>query len=111
MEDCKEISTFVDHKEKVSKNDIVLKVGKPTSIVGCLMYLTATRPDILYVVSILWRFMYCSSKVHIKPSKHDVTYIKGTINYGVKFQKKLDLILLRDSESYWARSADEMKST
>ena len=85
MEDCKEISTFVDHKEKVSKNDIVLKVGKPTSIVGCLMYLTATRPDILYVVSILSSFMHCASEVHLKAAKRVVRYIKGTINYGVKF--------------------------
>ncbi|KAH0649322.1 hypothetical protein KY285_034570 [Solanum tuberosum] len=63
MEDCKEMSTPMNQKEKLSKNDGVEKVERESrgkveetyfrGVVGCLMYLTATRPDILYAVRVL----------------------------------------------------------
>ncbi|XP_015057565.1 uncharacterized protein LOC107003807 [Solanum pennellii] len=112
MEDCKDMNTPMNQKEKLIKNDGAEKVEKTyfRGLVGCLMYLTATRPDILYVVSILSRFMHCSSEVHLKAAKQVVRYIKGTTNYGVKFQKKIDLKLLGYSDSVWVGSADDMKS-
>jgi len=113
MKDCKVMSTPMNKKEKLCKNDGAEKVEETyfRGLVGCLMYLTATRPDILYAVSILSRFMHCASEVHLKAAKRVVRYIKGTINYGVKFQKKLDLKLLGYSDSDWVGSADDMKST
>lgn len=41
----------------------------------------------MYVVSVLSRLMHCSIKEHLKAIKRVVRYIKGTINYGLKFQK------------------------
>ena len=46
----------------------------------------------------------------IKVAKRVVRYIKGTIDYGVKFQKKINLNLLGYSDSDWVGSADDMKS-
>ncbi|XP_015165530.1 uncharacterized mitochondrial protein AtMg00810-like [Solanum tuberosum] len=50
MENCEETTTPVCQKEKLSKNDEAEKVDETLyrRLVGCLMYLTATRPDILY---------------------------------------------------------------
>ena len=81
------------------------------SLIGCLMYLTATRPDILYAVSVLSRFMHCPSELHLKAAKRVVRYIKGTINYGVKFQKSQNMKLFGYSDSDWGGSLDDMKST
>ena len=55
MEECKAVSTPMNQKEKLSKEDGVDKVdeGYYRSLIGCLMYLTATRPDILFAVSLL----------------------------------------------------------
>lgn len=113
MEDCKEMRTPMNQKEKLSKNDGADKVEEAyfRGLVGCLMYLTATRPDILYAVSILSRFMHCASEVHLKAAKRVIRYIKGTINHGVKFQKSQNLKLLGYSDSDWAGSVDDMKST
>ncbi|KAF3667798.1 putative ribonuclease H protein-like, partial [Capsicum annuum] len=113
MEDCKEMSTPMNQKEKLSKNDGAEKVEETyfRGLVGCLMYLTATRPDILYVVSILSRFMHYASELHLKATRRLIRYIKGTINYGVKFQKNPNLKLLGYSDSDWAGSVDDMKST
>lgn len=100
MEDYKEMSSPMNQKEKLSKNDGVERMEEIyfRGLVGCLMYLIATRPNILYVVSILSRFMHCASEVHLKSAKRVVSDIKGTINYGVKFQKKLGLKLLGYSD-------------
>ena len=67
MEDCKEMNTPMNKKEKLSKNDGAEKVEETyfRGLVGCLMYLTATRHDILYAVSILSRFMHCAIEVHL----------------------------------------------
>jgi transposase InsO family protein len=87
MEECKTVSTPMNQKENLSKEDGFDKVdeGYYRSLIGCLMYLTATRPDILFAVSILSRFMHCASEMHLKAAKRILRYIKGTIDYGVKF--------------------------
>ena len=67
MEDCKAMATPMNSKESLSKDDGADKVDENyfRSMVGCLMYLTATRPDILFAVSILSRFMHCASENHL----------------------------------------------
>lgn len=68
---------------------VLIKIdeGYYRSLIGCLMYLMSTRPDILFVVSLLSRFMHCSSEMHLIAAKRVLRYIKGTIDYGVKFEK------------------------
>ncbi|RVW80358.1 hypothetical protein CK203_039179 [Vitis vinifera] len=55
MEECKPTSTPMNQKEKFCKKDGAEKAdeGLFRSMIGCLMYLTSTRPDIMYVVSLL----------------------------------------------------------
>lgn len=86
MDECKEMDTPMNQREKLSKDDGAEKVDEShyRSLIGCLMYLTATRFDILYAVNVLSRFMHGPSEVHLKAAKRVVRYIKGTINYGIK---------------------------
>lgn len=95
-EECKVVSTPMNQKEK---------------LIGCLMYLTATRPDILFPVSLLSRFMNCASEVHLRVAKRILRYIQGTVIYGVKFEKCQNFKLYGFSDSDWAGSVDDMKST
>ena len=90
MEDCKEMNTPMNQKEKLNKNDRAEKVEETyfRGLVGCLMYLTVTRPDILYVVSILSRFMHCASEVHLKAAKRVVRYINEISIMVSSFRKK-----------------------
>ena len=73
MEDCKSISTPMNQKEKFGKDDGAEKVdeSKYRSLIGCLMYLTAARPDIMFAVSLLLKFMHCASEVHFQSSQND----------------------------------------
>jgi hypothetical protein len=83
------MATPMNPKESLSKEDDTDKVeeGYFRSMIGCLMYLTTTRPDILFAVSILSRYMHCASVMHLKAAKRVIRYIKGTIDFGVKFKK------------------------
>ena len=114
MEECKSLSTQMIQKENLYKEYGADKVdeGYYRSLIGCFMYLTATRPDILFVVSLLSRFMHCASEMHLGAAKKRILrYIKGTIDYGVKFGKCPSFKLLGFSYSDWAGSAENMRST
>ena len=113
MEECKAVSTPMNQKEKLSKEDGIDKVdeGYYRSLIGCLMYLTATRSDILFAVSLLSRFMHCASEMHLKAARRVLRYIKGTADYGVKFGSCQNFKLCGFSDSDWAGSIDDMKST
>jgi len=101
MDECKVVSTPMNQKEKFIKEDGVDKVdeGYYRSLIGCLMYLTATRPDIIFVVSLLYRFMHCASEVHLRAAKRILRYVKGTLDYGVKFDKCTNFKLCGFSDS------------
>jgi hypothetical protein len=47
-------------------------------IIGSLMYLTNTRPDIYFVVNTLSQFLVEPRHVHLVVAKHVMRYLKGT---------------------------------
>ena len=53
------------------------------SIVGSLMYLTTTRPDIMHAVSLISRFMERPKDAHWQAAKRILRYVKGTKKYGI----------------------------
>jgi hypothetical protein len=113
MENCKSMSTPMCPKEKLCKDNEAEQVDETLyrSLIGCLMYLTTTRPDVMYAVSVLSRFMNCAKESHFKAAKRVLRYIKGTINYGIKFCRSQNFKLQGYSDSDWAGSLDDMKST
>ena len=74
--------------EKLSKNDGAEKADSSLyqSLVGSLTYLTNTRPDIDHAVSVVSRFMIEPSKFHFTLAKQILRYIKGTKNFGIKYE-------------------------
>ena len=55
-------------------------------MVGCLMYLTATRPDLIYAVSLVSRYMSKPTELHMLAVKRIMRYLKGTIELGVFYK-------------------------
>ncbi|XP_040934516.1 uncharacterized mitochondrial protein AtMg00810-like [Gossypium hirsutum] len=113
MTNCKPASTPMVQREKIFCKSDHKRVDKKgyRSLVGCLLYLTVTMPDIMYGMSLLSRFMHCSNIAYFKVAKRVLRYVKGTLNFGVKFEKAEELKLLGYSDSDWAGSADDMKNT
>jgi hypothetical protein len=113
MEECRSTATPMNQKEKFCKEDGAAKIDETLyrTLIGCLMYLTATRPDIMNATSILSRYMHCASEIHFQAAKRIVRYIKGTIDYGLKFCQVKNSILHGYSDSDWANCVDDMRST
>jgi len=113
MEECKSMTMPMNLKEKFCKEDGDGKVDEAIyrSLIGCLMYLTATRLDIMHVVSLLSRFMHCANEVHFKAVKTVVRYIKGTLSYGIQFSRIENFELQGYADSDWADNCDDIKST
>ncbi|XP_022151647.1 uncharacterized protein LOC111019555 [Momordica charantia] len=113
MEECKSVNTPMVQKEKLQKDDEEDPTDENVyrSLVGCLMYLTSTKPDIMYTVSVLSRFLHCASKNHMVAGKRVLRYLKGTLSFGIKYNKVENFELQGYSDSDWAGSLDDMKST
>ncbi|TYG95617.1 hypothetical protein ES288_A11G282200v1 [Gossypium darwinii] len=113
FEEYKEASTPMNQKEKLCKEDRVNKVdeGYFITLIGYLMYLIATRPDILNVVCILSKFMHCASELHFKAAKRVIRYVKGISDFGVKCRRSKEFKLVGFSNSEWRGSIDDIRST
>ncbi|PRQ42077.1 putative RNA-directed DNA polymerase [Rosa chinensis] len=80
-------------------------------IVGSLMYLTATRPDLMYVVSLISRFMSSPTELHMQAAKRVLRYLKGTVNLGVLYRRNGEEKLEAFTDSDYAGDVDDRKST
>ncbi|XP_051152708.1 secreted RxLR effector protein 161-like [Andrographis paniculata] len=81
------------------------------SIVGGLIYLTRTRPDISFVVGVVSRFMSDPSKQHFGVAKRILRYIAGTLSFGIWYTKVLDSTLTGVSGRDWASLVEDRRNT
>jgi hypothetical protein len=110
-ESCNPVSTPVENGMELRKS----KVGNvdPTyfkSLVGSLRYLTCTRPDILYGVELISKYMETPDQSHLNAAKRILRYIKGTINKGMLYTSSKTFNLVGYSDSDWGRDLDERRS-
>ena len=75
------------------------------------MYLTNMRPDICSVVKTLSQFLIDPRHVHMIVAKHILRYLKGTVDYGIKYKEDQKINLEGYVDSYWEASAIDRKST
>ncbi|KAL9162242.1 hypothetical protein ABFS82_07G077000 [Erythranthe guttata] len=113
MENCEPNSTPIDVGEKLSRH-IGGEPVDPTllkSLIGSLRYLTCTRPDILYAVGLVSRFMENPKIYHFKVAKRILCFIKGTLDHGIFYPTSGNLKLVGYSDSDRAGDVDDRKST
>nr|KYP35691.1 Retrovirus-related Pol polyprotein from transposon TNT 1-94 [Cajanus cajan]KYP38474.1 Retrovirus-related Pol polyprotein from transposon TNT 1-94 [Cajanus cajan] len=80
-------------------------------IIGSLLYLTASRPDIMYSVCVCARFQSKPKESHLKAVKKILKYLKGTINVGLWYPKGTSPSLTGYSDSDFAGCKLDRKST
>lgn len=95
-------------KEDSSK-DFEPKLYK--SIVDSLMYLTATRPDIMHAVSLISRFMERPKETHWQAAKRILRYVNGTKGFNILYSSSESFMLIGYTDNDWAGSVDDRKNT
>eukprot|EP00253_Pinus_taeda_P009256 PITA_09256 len=113
MQDCKPASTPMEPGLKLSAQSSSPPVDETLfrQLVGSLIYLTATRPDISFSVSYISRFMSAPKADHWIAAKCVLRYVRGTSDYGLLYTRSFDPILSGYTDSDWAGSIDDRKST
>jgi transposase InsO family protein len=112
--DAKVRSTPVDANMRLSKegDDLMKDNSKYAEILGMLMYLSnGSRPDLSYSVSVLARFMATPREEHWRVLIGVVRYVKGTMNYGIKFDGKALGELVGYSDADFGGDPDKRRST
>nr|GEW41094.1 hypothetical protein [Tanacetum cinerariifolium] len=81
------------------------------SMVGYLMYLTASRPDLVFVVCMCARYQAKPTKKHLEALKRVFWYLKGTINLGLWYLKDTAMALTAYAHADHAGCQDTQRST
>jgi hypothetical protein len=98
---------------KLSKEDKGSKVDSTLFkiLVGSLMYLTTTRLDIMYGVSLISRFMENPKELNWKEGKRILRYVNETKYFGIKYSTSEDFKLIGYTDNDCGGSIDDRKST
>ena len=87
MSNCKAAPTPVITSLKLSKDDdgSIVDPALFKRMVGSLMYLTTIRPNIMYGVSMISRFMESPKDSHSQAGKRIPRYVSGTKDLGIRY--------------------------
>jgi hypothetical protein len=113
MEDSTPVSTPMVTGCKLSKDDDSPDVDQSSyrSMIGSLLYITTSRPDIMHVVGMVGRYQSAPKQSHLIAVKRIFKYLKGTMNYGLWYPRNHNFQLSVYSDVDWANCMDERKST
>ena len=76
-------------------------------LVGKLIYLSHTRPDIAYVVSVMSKFMHRPHVQHMEAVMRLLRYLKGTSNRGILLRRNQQLDLVAYTDADWAGDRED----
>ena len=101
MNKCNLVSTPMEYNFKLTSKEgnEFEDATKYRQLVGSLIYLTTTKPNISFIVGILSRFMQKPCEGHWYDAKRDLKYFKGTQYFGLKYSKVDEFNLIRYSDS------------
>ncbi|GJU95315.1 hypothetical protein Tco_1320071 [Tanacetum coccineum] len=81
------------------------------SMVGSLMYLSASRPDLVFAVCMCARYQASPTKKHLEALKRVFRYLRGTINWGLWYPKDTTMALTAYADADHAGRQDTRRST
>ena len=95
MADCKPISMPLDQNLKLQADEgqVLEDVTMYRKIVGSLIYLTISRPDLSYVVGLESQFMQLPRKPHLDAVRRTLRYVSATLDYALFYEASMELQL------------------
>ena len=113
LEDAKQISTPMGTNGNLdsdaSGNMVDQKLYR--SMIGSLLYVTASRPDVMFSVCLCARFQSSPRESHLTATKRILRYLKSTPNVGLWYPKGSNFELIGYSDSDYAGCKVDRRST
>ena len=80
-------------------------------MIGSLLYLTTSRPDIMQAVGMVGSYQSPPKQTHLSVVKRIFRYLKNTMDYGLWYPKNQSLQLTAYSDADWENCPYDRKST
>ena len=111
--DCKAMTTMMTTNLKLLNDDTSEAIDATLyrKIIGSLTYLTNTRLDICFVVNTVSQYMVNLEHIHLVGAKHVMRYLKGTLDYGLRYASSGEIRLHGFTNLDWAGSSKYRKNT
>ena len=113
MDECKPIKTPMPSNGHLDLDEGGKSVDQTLyhSMIGSLLYLTISRPDIMFSVCMCARFQASSKEAHLVAVKRILRYLKHTPSIGLWYPKGARFQLVGYSDSDYAGCKIDRKST
>lgn len=103
----------VNHRLKEDDNERLIDASRYQKLVGRLIYLSLTKLDIAYAVSVISQFMHAPTQAHIEAVYRVLKYLKGCPGKGILYQKynhhRVAVAAFTDAD--WVGSLTDRSST
>ena len=105
-------ATPIEQNHRLSSNDgRSVDRERYQRLVGRLIYLSHTRPDIAFAVSVVSQFMHDPKTIHLEAVNRILRYLKGCPGTGLLYTKQGNLQVECYTDADWAGSLDDRRST
>ncbi|KAJ7961445.1 Retrovirus-related Pol polyprotein from transposon TNT 1-94 [Quillaja saponaria] len=109
---CRPATTPIETNHKLQSGDgEYVDRERYQRLVGRLIYLSHTRPDIAYAVSVVSQFMHDPRSDHLDAVHRILRYLKSAPGKGLLFENNRSLKLEAYTDADWAGSLDDRRST
>nr|GFB16266.1 hypothetical protein [Tanacetum cinerariifolium] len=101
MDSCDPVDTPMVDRLKLDEDPLGMPIDQTRfrSMVGSLMYLTASRPDLVFAVCMCARYQVSPTKKHLESLKRVFWYLRGTINWGLWYPKDTAMALTAHADA------------
>ena len=100
-----------NHKLEGVEEDVAVNREMYQCLVERLIYLSHTRPDITYIVSMISQFIHNPKEVHLQAANRVLQYLKGSPGKGILFKQNSLLVLEAYTNANYVGSMVDRKST
>ena len=113
MKETKTMKTLMSSSIKLDKDEKGKSVNSAMyrGMIGSLLYLTGSKPDIMYNVCLCARFQSCRKESHLSVVKRILRYLKEIMDIGLWYPKGDNFELIGFSVANFAGCKVERKNT
>nr|GFC20008.1 copia protein [Tanacetum cinerariifolium] len=113
FESCEPVDTPMVEKSKLDedKEGNAVDLSHYRGMIGTLLYLTASRPDLQFGICMCARYQARPTEKHVHAVKRIFRYLRGTVHWGLRYPKDSSVSLTAFADADHAGCQDTRRST